>query len=287
MIPMEEYLEKFPPRRFNGVAKALQEASTQPRSAGKAYELIETIRLSQYQPLDFHYKGKNLSSPIMVSTLAQGKPSVPIDLLARRSGYTYDEIKAMKDAGGFTDLTTSPDIAWPGKLHEPSSAHALSDHLDGFPIQISNLDPHLVQTDPDYTPSVLVSTFDHYFRQFVGGGGTIPPELVHQLKAEKVNFLMTTHDPKVAAAIRHWKPAKGMEFDLKDELGTKTVWEEINRQSGGKIRRPSDHFYTFRFDLDQVANLRYYIYQKNGMNPEKIPSLRLGYHWWLQGASEP
>jgi hypothetical protein len=289
IVPLEKYLEKFPPRRYDHSHKAVFEAKLG-KSTEETFQLFETLKYLQHQNLDIKYKGKNLSTPIVFSSTAAGELMVPLDLLLT-SHFKMDS-KVFKDfKGPKTQISmrgASLDIPWPEKLLDPAASHRLEGVWDGVPLQIANLDPKLVATDPQYVPAVFSGIFDHYMRQFAGDKG-IEAELIQQiaskLKLSGVHFVVTTQYPKTAEVLRSMRPQREKVVDLSTDAHSTVVWEQLEKDSDGKLKRPSKNLYSFSFD--QLATARGWTYMANGRDYKKMPFVRPGYHWWLQGVSEP
>jgi hypothetical protein len=238
------------------------------------------------------FRGKNLPSPIIFSSTGAGELMVPLDLLLT-SHFKFDPKAFQEFKGAQTKIEmrgVSLDIPWPNKLLDPAASHKLESVWDGVPLQIANLDPKLVATDPQYVPAVFSGIFDHFMRQF-GGDKGIEPELIQsiaqKLKQSGVHFVVTTQYPKTAEALRSMRPQKEKVVDLSQDAHSQVVWEQLEKDSEGKLKRPSNSLYTFSFSLDQLASARGFSFLANGRDYKKMPFIRPGYHWWLQGVSEP
>ncbi len=292
MVPLKEYLEKFKPERFSEAQKIMKETLGAGRSVAQNQAFIEAFKYSEYLPLDVRYKGKNLHTPIIFSSIPSGYASLPMDKLAEKFGVKMQDVEALfkKNSGNFSAQHISTDVAWPEKLVDPLVSHKITQFQGQSVFQIGNLDPVLAKSDPDYVISNLVAMFDHYARQFMPGNQTNPEmlqKLVLELKRNNVRFMLTTHYPETADAIKKLSPKQRISIDLAHDPHASVVWEEISKQSSGKIKRPSNEMQGFVFDLDQIGMFRYFVYQKNGMDPQRLTLIRPGFHWWLQGASEP
>lgn len=292
MVPLKEFFEKFPPARYTEGHKIMKEALGPNRSVAQNQAFIDAFKFSQYVPLDVRYKGKNLETPVIFTSIPSGYSYLPMDKLAEKYGVKSEDFYQMlkKNNGVFASQGVSTDVAWPGKMVDPLVPHKITQFQGQSVFQIGNLDPVLAKTDPDYVISNLVAMFDHYARQFMPQNmpnENILPQLVQELKRNNVRFMVTTHYPSTADAIQKLVPKQKFKIDLTHDPHTSVSWQEITKQSGGAIKRPSNEMQGFVFDLDQIGAFRYYVYHKNQLDPKKLPMIRPGYHWWLQGASEP
>lgn len=292
IVPLKKYLENFPPRRYETAHKLLHEAKVGLEDGGKSQQLIEMLKYAQHVNLDLRLHGKNLASPIVFSSYLSGTTYIPTDAIFALQGIDragFDRVRAASNGPLYTRGLTI-DMPWPGKLLDPSSAHLLPGKFDGFPMQISNLDPKLAKSDPLYIPSVLSGAFDHLARQFFGQGEIkahqIQP-LVDELKRANGQFILTTHYPETAEVIRRYKPRSEKQFEVGADVHTGVVWSTLGEPAYGGLKRPGTKLYTFSFDFDQIGQMRYLAYQSSSMDPKKIPLARPGYFWWLQGVSEP
>lgn len=291
IVPLLEWLEKFPPRRYDSTFKALFEKKLF-KSTEESFKLIETLKYFQHQVLDVKFRGKNLASPIFFSAVAASDLMVPMELLLtsyfKMDPKTLNELKG--ESNQITARGNSIDIPWPEKLLDPGASHAMQGKWDGMPLQIANLDPELAARDPQYIPAIFSGIFDHYMRQF-GGGGGIDAQVIQQiakaLKEAQVHFVVTTQYPKTAQMLRMLKPQKEKTIDLSNDAHTQVVWEQLEKDSGGKLKRPSKSLYAFSFDLDQLAAARGMTFLASGRDYRNMPLIRPGVHWWLQGVSDP
>lgn len=290
MVPLKEYLQKFPLTRYSEAHQLMSESLGVGRTVAENQAFIDAVKHMSYVPLDVRYKGKNLKTPIIFSSYPSGGLSAPIEHLAQHYKVKPADFEALlkKTGGNFASQGVTTDAVWPGKLVDPLITHKVPIQ-EGAVFQMGNLDPVLAKTDPDYVISNIVAMFDHYARQFLpaNAGPEMLPQLVNEMKRNKIQFMVTTHYPSTAEAIQKLVPKKKIKIDLTNDAHTRTVWESLIEQSGGKLTRPSNEMQGFTFDLDQIGQFRYFVYMKNQMDPKRLTLIRPGYHWWLQGASEP
>ena len=279
MIPLKEFTQKFPGSNTYAGLKNLKNAS-QNLSEITLAKLEAQSELTGLQVLDFTYKQKRQSSPLILNSNPGRTNLVPIDPFME-----HHQVDPKKMPTG--EKFQIREAAFP-QIKDPGFLTSIT-HMNRDPwIQISNLDPQLAEKNPEYVASSIVASFDHFLRPYVvkeQGGTMTLAEAGENMKKNKLRFLVTTQYPETAKAIEFLQPSQSIPFDLSNDLNANTHWAEIERQSGGKVKRPSKILKGYFFTPDEVAKMRAWIYLGNGKDPLKIPQAQIGYFRWLQGMS--
>jgi hypothetical protein len=297
VVPLARFLEKFPPDRYLQSHQLMKRGSETTKNIMQDQAFFELVKFAQYRYLDVIYKGQNLKTPLIFNSLPSGYLGIPVESIGERMGYSPTEIASFVQAmkNNPRALRVQMDIPWPESLLDPSCANAfesIPQLKDEHAFQIANLNPDLAKNNPEFIAINLVAAFDEYTRHFNPQNDLkVLQDLGANLKHNNIKFMLTTEYPETAAAIRMLQMPFHMntEFtlDLKDDIHSKVVWDQITRLSDGKRQRPSTTMHAFLFDIDQISKIRDFIYRSYNSDPAKLAIAHPLYYWWLQGSSEP
>ena len=283
LIPLNEYLQRFPPENYSSSHKLLAEKLDRKLSPGVAQAFLESLKYVGGSALDFRYRGRLLRTPLLFnSQLTGGHGLATLESLGRHFGLSEAEVSRLADAEIEKHIGLITDPLWPGKVVDPGLPYALMNpgrvvNADPpYPIssvlihrafQISNLDPDLAARDPDYAKATLVAGFDHVLNLFLGKGipaNEIPiPELMriaNILRQSGLRFMVTTQFPGTAAALSALKPETLSEHDLAREPHSRKWWDQLFTHAG--TQRPSYTATSAVFSVDQLLRFRMEQYAK-------------------------
>lgn len=294
IIPVTQFLERFPPERTIFETKILKELFPELKPE-KIQSILALLKYAKFKTLDFQYKDKFQQSPVFVSMAHSEFWMADIHKILQ--AYTPESLKNPNHLQTLLNTLSNKifvesEKPWKNITFEPTSIHLLQKQKKAHSaIQITNFNPKLIESDPMYIIAVVSAAYDDFIRTQLGNQPGTPENvrlITEGIIRNGFEFVLTTHHASTARAIQNLKPTSYFIMETNQDSPTRDFWSELRTQHH-EFAMPNDHqFRGFYFTTPQIFQIRafYDQYTKSSKSNPAI-GISLGYFWSLSNTSSP